>query len=143
LFFLFFFLRFFLFFVVFFFFSSSPRPSELGGLGNDHRIMPSRHGHTLASGVVENHAWDMNGLEHRALVAKINANLAGLPRDGAADASVDDVDGFNEWLAKQYPAAPKTKQRAFGGMLQPEAEAETEEAAALLRSSKPTGRYLS
>eukprot|EP01052_Picozoa_sp_SAG31_P037476 SAG31_NODE_4845_length_2908_cov_5.326095_3_plen_54_part_00 len=39
----------------------------------------------VTGSAVKDHAWDVNGLGHRALVAKINANLQRAPRNGPAD----------------------------------------------------------
>lgn len=74
---------------------------------------PDQADWVLAAGPIRDHAWDVNGLGHRQLVAKVNLNLKAAPRTGPADSGPQLVGEFKDWLAGQFGAAPKAKARTF------------------------------
>jgi len=74
------------------------------------------------SGAVKTDPWDVNGLNKRELIQKINMNLK---RVGAAEAEANDAalwsqqQEFKEWLLEAFPAKRKIRQSVFSERLVP------------------------
>jgi hypothetical protein len=74
------------------------------------------------SAAVKTDPWDVNGLNKRQLIEKINTNLR---RGGAAEAEANDAalwpqqQAFREWLVEVFPDKLKIRQSVFSERLVP------------------------